>query len=90
MVNKSDENSKKHDLKFLSNDITDETSFENIPLEIAILTESQDFAEFVKMISISLDDGKTFDEMLSSKIILQKAIEILKKIKQDEIIENSL
>ncbi|MGC9779224.1 MAG: hypothetical protein HZR80_08285 [Candidatus Heimdallarchaeota archaeon] len=77
-------------MKFLTNDLTVETSFKNIPLEIEMLTESPDFVEFVKMISSSLDDGKTFDEILSSKIILQKAIEILKKIKQDEIIENSL
>ncbi len=90
MSNKSDKNSKEHDLKFLTNDLTVETSFKNIPLEIEMLTESPDFVEFVKMISSSLDDGKTFDEILSSKIILQKAIEILKKIKQDEIIENSL
>ncbi len=81
MSNKSDKNSKEHDLKFLTNDLTVETSFKNIPLEIEMLTESPDFVEFVKMISSSLDDGKTFDEILSSKIILQKAIEILKKNK---------
>lgn len=57
----------------------------DIPHEIKTLTESPDFIDFVKIISSSLDDGATFNEMLSSKAILQKAIEVLKKLDENEI-----
>ena len=47
--------------------------------EITQLINSPDFLEFVQMIEDSLNDGITYNELLSSKEILHKALEILKK-----------
>lgn len=46
--------------------------------EITKLIDSPDFLDFAQMIEESVNDGVTFDELLSSKEILQKALEILK------------
>lgn len=45
--------------------------------EIKHLIDSQDFEDFVQTIEDSLDEGLTFNELLSSKEILQKALKIL-------------
>lgn len=47
--------------------------------EIETLVESEEFIEFAHMIEDSIDDGLTFNELLSSKEILQKALEILRE-----------
>ena len=47
--------------------------------EIASLVETEEFIEFAHLIEDSIDDGLTFNELLSSKEILQKALEILKQ-----------
>ena len=46
--------------------------------EIAHLLESTEFAEFVQSIEESLEDDTTFDDLLSSKKVLGKALEVLK------------
>ncbi|NHJ04939.1 MAG: hypothetical protein EAX90_08955 [Candidatus Heimdallarchaeota archaeon] len=46
--------------------------------EITRLIDSPDFLDFAQMIEETLNDGVTFDELLSSKEILQKALEILR------------
>ena len=49
--------------------------------EVNDLINSPDFIEFVQTISNTIDDDTTFNEMFSSRIILQKALAILKKLK---------
>lgn len=51
--------------------------------EVNNLINSPDFIEFVQTISDTLDDDTTFNEMFSSRIILQKALVILKKLKNE-------
>lgn len=51
--------------------------------EVNDLINSPDFIEFVQTISNTLDDDTTFNEMFSSRIILQKALAILKKLKNE-------
>ena len=51
--------------------------------EVNSLINSPDFIEFVQTISDTLDDDTTFNEMFSSRIILQKALAILKKLKNE-------
>ncbi|NPE06741.1 MAG: hypothetical protein GNW80_00535 [Asgard group archaeon] len=51
--------------------------------EINDLINSPDFIEFVRTISDTIDDDTTFNEMFSSRIILQKALAILKKLKKE-------
>ena len=51
--------------------------------EVNNLINSPDFIEFVQTISDTLDDDTTFNEMFSSRIILQKALAILKKLKNE-------
>ena len=46
--------------------------------EITRLIDSPDFLDFAQMIEETINDGVTFDELLSSKEILQKALEILR------------
>jgi hypothetical protein len=46
--------------------------------EIAHLLETSEFAEFVQSIEESLDDDTTFNDLLSSKKVLGKALEVLK------------
>ena len=46
--------------------------------EIAHLLESPEFEEFVISIEESLEDESTFDDLLSSKKVLGKALEVLK------------
>ena len=52
-------------------------------VELAELINSPDFIKFVQTISDSVDDNITFNEMLSSREILQKALTILKKIREE-------
>ena len=58
-----------------------------IPDEIAALVDSSEFLEFVKTLDDTIDDGMTFSELLSSKTILKKALEIIEKYQLDESIE---
>ncbi|NHJ85536.1 MAG: hypothetical protein FK734_08745 [Asgard group archaeon] len=51
--------------------------------EIAKLLESEEFLDFVSSISESLDDGVTFNELLSSNIVLKKALAILRKSQKE-------
>jgi hypothetical protein len=51
--------------------------------EINDLVNSSDFIEFVQTISETIDDNTTFNELLSSRVILQKALAVLKKIQED-------
>ncbi len=51
--------------------------------EVNDLINSPDFIEFVRTISNTIDDDTTFNEMFSSRIILQKALVILKKLKNE-------
>ncbi|NHJ32652.1 MAG: hypothetical protein FK732_07310 [Asgard group archaeon] len=53
--------------------------------EVRELVNSPDFIEFVQTLSESLDDNTTFDELLSSRVILQKALAILKKLKDESL-----
>ncbi|NHK29722.1 MAG: hypothetical protein FK730_00120 [Asgard group archaeon] len=53
-------------------------------LEIYRLINSHDFIDFVKTISETLDDGMTYNEFLSSQIILRKAKRILRKLEKEE------
>ncbi len=46
--------------------------------EIKKLLESPEFLDFVQTIEDSLDDGSTFDSLLSSDKVLGKALEVLK------------
>lgn len=80
MANKSQKRfeEKSTQLKHLSNLKDNET----LP-EINHLINSPDFINFVSTICETLDDGMTYDELLSSKIILQKALRILKKLEKD-------
>ena len=51
--------------------------------EVNDLINSPDFIEFVQTISNTIDDDTTFNEMFSSRIILQKALAILKKLENE-------
>ncbi|MCK5046050.1 MAG: hypothetical protein KAS22_05685 [Candidatus Heimdallarchaeota archaeon] len=51
--------------------------------EVNDLINSPDFKEFVQTISTTIDDDTTFNEMFSSRIILQKALAILKKLENE-------
>ena len=51
--------------------------------EIDELINSSDFVEFVQTISETIDDNTTFNELLSSRVILQKALAILKKVQNE-------
>lgn len=51
--------------------------------EVKDLINSPDFIEFVRTLSNTIDDDTTFNEMFSSRIILQKALAILKKLKNE-------
>jgi len=51
--------------------------------EVNDLINSPDFIEFVRTISNTIDDDTTFNEMFSSRIILQKALAILKKLRNE-------
>jgi len=51
--------------------------------EVNDLINSPDFIEFVQTISNTIDDDTTFNEMFSSQKILQKALAILKKLKNE-------
>ncbi|MBK5112015.1 MAG: hypothetical protein KGD59_03875 [Candidatus Heimdallarchaeota archaeon] len=53
--------------------------------EIKELINSPDFIEFVQTLSNTIDDKTTFDEVLSSRVILQKALAVLKKLKDDSL-----
>ncbi len=50
-----------------------------IPNEIAELVNSMEFLDFVRSIDEIVDDGMTFSELLSSKTILGKALELIEK-----------
>lgn len=50
-----------------------------IPDEIADLINSIEFLDFVKSIDEIVDDGMTFSELLSSKTILNKALELIER-----------
>ena len=89
MSNKSKNNSKLDNLDLTKFDYSENFDVEAVPLEIKMLTDSPDFIDFVKTISSSLDDGATFDEMLSSKIILRKAIDVLRKLDQKDTAEKT-
>ncbi|MHA1124085.1 MAG: hypothetical protein ACTSO7_00245 [Candidatus Heimdallarchaeota archaeon] len=58
-----------------------------IPAEIADLVNSQEFLNFVKSIDETIDDGMTFSELLSSKTILRKALELIEKYQLEETTE---
>jgi len=51
--------------------------------EVNDLINSPEFIEFVRTISNTIDDDTTFNEMFSSRIILQKALAILKKLRNE-------
>ena len=51
--------------------------------EVNDLINSPDFIEFVQTISNTIDDDTTFNEMFSSRFILQKALAILKKLENE-------
>jgi hypothetical protein len=53
--------------------------------EVRELINSPDFIEFVQSISDTIDDNTTFKELLSSQVILRKAMTILKKLKEDSL-----
>jgi len=55
-----------------------------IPEEITDLVNSAEFLDFVKSIDETIDDGMTFSELLSSKTILSKALEILEQYQLGE------
>ncbi len=52
-------------------------------VEVNDLINSPEFIEFVRTISNTIDDDTTFNEMFSSRIILQKALAILKKLRNE-------
>lgn len=52
--------------------------------EIQEIIQSEHFANFVMSIADSLEDGLTFDELLSSKKILEEAIKVLAKSQKQE------
>ncbi|MHA1188650.1 MAG: hypothetical protein ACTSSK_17685 [Candidatus Heimdallarchaeota archaeon] len=56
-----------------------------IPNEIAELVNSMEFLDFVRSIDEIVDDGMTFSELLSSKTILGKALELIEKYHLEDI-----
>jgi hypothetical protein len=48
-------------------------------LEIDELINNPEFQEFIQTISDSINDGMTFDEILSSNKVLSQALKILKE-----------
>jgi hypothetical protein len=55
-----------------------------VPNEITELVNSLEFLDFVKSIDEIVDDGMTFSELLSSKTILGKALELIEKYHLEE------
>ena len=55
-----------------------------IPNEITELVNSLEFLDFVKSIDEIVDDGMTFSELLSSKTILGKALELIERFQLEE------
>jgi hypothetical protein len=53
--------------------------------EIYRLINSPDFIDFVKTISETVDDGITYNEYLSSQIVLRNAKRILRKLEKEQI-----
>ncbi|NHJ32480.1 MAG: hypothetical protein FK732_06430 [Asgard group archaeon] len=53
--------------------------------EINDLVNSPDFIEFAQTISNTIDDETTFNEILSSQVILKNALAILKKLKKESM-----
>ncbi len=69
--------SKHHEVKKIQEHLLENSA------EVNDLINSPDFIEFVRTISNTIDDDTTFNEMFSSRIILQKALVILKKLKNE-------
>ena len=52
--------------------------------EIYLLINSPDFIDFVKTISETVDDGITYNEFLSSQLVLRNARKILRKLEKEQ------
>jgi hypothetical protein len=72
---------KKGKTKSLQIDLINQDIQNDLIQEIKDLMNEPEFVDFVQSISDSIDDNVTFNELLSSKEILSKAIKILQKIK---------
>ncbi len=81
-MSKHQESQKTHVRNKITTDIITENIQEN-SAEITELINSSDFIEFVQSISETIDDKTTFDELLSSRVILQKALAVLRDLQKN-------
>ncbi|MBN1328098.1 MAG: hypothetical protein JXA54_01380 [Candidatus Heimdallarchaeota archaeon] len=51
--------------------------------EIDNLISKPDFIEFAETLNELIEDGSTFNEILSSQLVLKKALAILRQVKND-------
>ncbi|MHA1213456.1 MAG: hypothetical protein ACTSSH_13480 [Candidatus Heimdallarchaeota archaeon] len=51
--------------------------------EINDLVNNHEFIEFAKTISNLIDDEATFDELLSSQVVLKQALAVLERLREE-------
>ena len=85
--NQANKNAQKKENNHQEDNITNELSELGI-LEIDQLLTDSDFIDFAQTIACLIDDGITFDDLLSSKTILKKALLLLERGNNENLVKN--